>query len=158
LTLDARHAEFIRQDGISINLASRAEGNAPVVARAVGCRVSADAQRVTVLVASAQYTPLVEAVRASGALAAVFSLPRTHETIQLKAVDARLASLAPGDAELARRHMDSFAAGLAALGYGEDMVRAFVWCDPGELAAIEFTPSAAFLQTPGPGAGTPIKG
>jgi hypothetical protein len=158
LALDTRHAEFIRQDGISINVASRAEGNAPVLARAVGCRVSPDAQRVTVLVAAAQYTPLVEAVRASGTLAAVFSLPRTHETIQLKAVDAQVVSLAPGDAELARRYNDSFAGGLAALGYREDMVRAFVWCDPDELTAIEFTPTAAFLQTPGPGAGAPFKG
>ena len=33
-------------------------------------------------------------------------------------------------------------------------IRAVLWCDPAELRVIAFTPTAAFLQTPGPRAGT----
>lgn len=154
--LDPKHAAFIGKAGISINVASCAEGRLPRIARATGVRVSEDGCRVAVLVAGEQYAPLIEAVRGSRAVAAVFSLPSTHETIQLKAVDAEVQEPAPGDVELADRYVGAFAVELAALGYPAEVIRTMLWCDPAELRVIAFTPTAAFLQTPGPRAGTPL--
>lgn len=154
--LDATHAAFIRKDGISINVASCAEGRLPRLARATGVRLSADGSRVSVLVAASQYAPLIEAVRRSRTVAAVFSFPSTHETIQLKATDAEVQEPAPGDVELAGRYVEAFAAELEQYGYSGEAIRAVLWCDPAELRVIAFTPTAAFLQTPGPRAGTPL--
>lgn len=151
--LDPKHAAFIRRNGISINVASCAEGRLPRIARATGCRVSEDGGRVSLLVAGSQYAALVEAVRQSGAVAAVFSLPSTHETIQLKATDAGVQEPVPGDIVLAGRYVEAFAAELEPYGYSGEVIRAVLWCDPAELRVIAFTPTAAFLQTPGPRAG-----
>ena len=37
------------------------------------------------------------------------------------------------------------------------MVRALLWIEPEDLATLAFTPAAAFTQTPGPGAGAPLR-
>jgi hypothetical protein len=154
--LDAEHAAFVLLPGISMTAASRGAGNLPVLGRVHGCRVAADRSRVTVFLPSDQYPGLIEAVRATRAIAVVFSQPTTHRTIQLKGTDAQVEPLAPGDAELAVTASDSFAAGLGALGYNETMVRAAVWVEPSALVAVGFTPCAAFQQTPGPRAGAPL--
>jgi hypothetical protein len=154
--LDAAHAGFVAQPGISMTVASRAPGNLPVLGRALGCRVAADRRRVTVLLPGDQLPELVAALRESRAIAAVFSEPGTHRTIQLKGVDAALEPLAPGDAELSARWADGFVAAVAPYGIGEPLVRAFLWCEAAALLAVSFTPCAAFQQTPGPRAGTPL--
>lgn len=154
--LDAEHAGFILAPGISMTAASCAAGNRPELGRVHGCRVTPDHNRVTVLLPGDQYPALIDALRQSRAIAVVFSQPSTHRTIQLKGVDAAIEPLAGGDAELASRWLEGFAAELAALGYDETAVRAFDWCDPAGLVAISFTPSAAFQQTPGPRAGAPL--
>jgi len=151
--LDPKYAAFITRDGISINAASCAEGRLPRIARATGVRLSEDRCRVALLVAGQQYAPLLEAVRGSRAIAAVFSFPSTHETIQLKATDAEVQEAVAGDAELAGRYVEAFAAELEQYGYSGEAIRAVLWCDPAELRVIAFTPTAAFLQTPGPRAG-----
>ena len=61
-----------------------------------------------------------------------------------------------GRANFPARWIYGFVAELAALGYAEPLVRAFLWCDPAELVAVGFTPCAAFQQTPGPRAGLPL--
>jgi len=155
--LDAEHAAFVQRPGISITAASRTAANLPQLGRALGCRIAPDRGRVTILLPADQYAPLVEALRASRAIAVVFSEPSTHRTIQLKGADAAIEPIMPGDLERAARWTDDFVAGLAALGYGAGMVRSFLWCDPAGLVAVGFTPQAAFEQTPGPQAGMPLK-
>jgi hypothetical protein len=154
--LDAEHAAFILLPGISMTAASRAPGNLSVLGRVHGCRLAPDGARVTVLLPGDQYPALIEGLRASRAIAVVFSQPSTHRTIQLKGTDAAIEPLAGGDEELAARWAEGFVAGLAALGYDATSIRATVWCDPGRLVAVGFTPSAAFQQTPGPRAGAPL--
>jgi len=136
--------------------ASCAAGNLPELGRALGCRVSPDRSRVTVLLPGDQLPALVAAVRSSRAVAVVFSEPATHRTIQLKGTDAALEPTAPGDAVLSARWTDGFVAELAAYGIVENLVRAFLWCEPGGMVAVSFTPCAAFQQTPGPRAGAPL--
>jgi hypothetical protein len=154
--LDAEHAAFIQQPGISITAASRAVGNRPVLGRALGCRVAPERSRVAVFVSGDQNPALVSALRESRAIAVVFSQPSTHRTIQLKGTDARVEAAGPRDREGARRWTEGFVAELAGMGYTASLVETFLWCDPEGLVSVSFTPCAAFQQTPGPGAGAPL--
>lgn len=155
--LDAEHAAFIVQPGISMSAASCSAGKVPRLGRLLGCRVASDRSRVAVLLPGDQLPELVQALRESGAIAVVFSEPGTHRTIQLKGTDATIQMPAPGDAELSARWADGFVAALEPLGIGESLVRAFLWSAPDAVVAVSFTPSEAFQQTPGPGAGAPLQ-
>jgi hypothetical protein len=150
--LDAAHADFI-QGGVSILAASCTKSLTPVLARAVGCRVSGDRRRIKLLFPEGPARDLVAAVRAGAGLAAVFSQPSTHRTIQLKGRQAEVAAVGPGDAGVAARYADAFVADVCPLGYSEDRIRALVGAGRAELVALAFRPDAAFLQTPGPRAG-----
>jgi hypothetical protein len=153
---DEAAAAFLHRPGVSITAASRDERNVPRIGRCLGCRVTADRRRVTVLVASSQYAPFFHAIAASRAIAVVFSLPSTHRTLQLKGVDAVVEPLARDDAGLIARHVEDFVDELGKLGYSREVVRAYHWCEVPEVRAVAFTPTAAFEQTPGPGAGAPL--
>ena len=155
--LDEAAAAFLHRPGISITAASRDDRNVPRIGRCLGCRVTADRQRVTVLIAAEQYRAFFDALAASRTIAVVFSYPSTHQTLQLKGTDARVEPLAQEDVQLAERHVNNFVEELGSLGYNRDVVRTTHWCDVSELRAVTFTPTAAFEQTPGPGAGAPLR-
>lgn len=154
--LDAEHAAFIR-GGVSVIVAARDAANETTVSRAVGCRVSDDGRRVTVLLSAAQSGALLANVRANGVIAAVFSEPTTHRAIQLKGTDAAVVALAADDPHLLAAYRQRLAQQVAPLGFSEGFVRTFLSVAPGDVVAIEFTPSAAFQQTPGPKAGAPLQ-
>ena len=155
--LDEAAAAFLHRPGISITAASRDSRNVSRIGRCLGCRVTADREKVTVLIASEQYRAFFDALAVSRTIAVVFSYPSTHQTLQLKGTDAGVESLAPGDPQLAERHVNNFVEELGSLGYNRDVVRTTHWCEVAELRAVTFTPSAAFEQTPGPGAGAPLR-
>jgi len=150
--LDEAHAAFI-QSGVSVVAASRDSANVPTLARAIACRVSPDRMRVTVFVSRAQTQALLADVRSTRVLAVVFSQPSTHRTIQLKTSDAAETTLAPGDLERMVEHTERLLADLKLLGYGDALLRTSFSYAADDVAAVAFTPSAAFTQTPGPGAG-----
>jgi hypothetical protein len=141
---------------VSINVASRTRDRLPVLVRASGCRVAPDRRRVTVFLARSKSESVLEALRATRAVAAVFSLPSSHRSVQLKGSDAEVAAPAAGDPELVERYIGAFTREIDPLGYRPDMGRALLWLDAGDLVAVSFTPAAAFTQTPGPGAGSPL--
>ena len=153
--LDDDNAAFI-QSGVSINAASSGPGNVPAVSRALGCRLSPDRNRVTVFLAASRSAALLEAIAASRRIAVVFSQPSTHRTIQLKGTDAARAGVEDGDRALIERCAEGFGADLAAAGYGEGLADLLLDTEPGDVVAVSFSPSAAFNQTPGPGAGRPL--
>lgn len=144
------------EDGVSISVGSCGAARVPNLSRALGCRVAADRCCVRVFVASAASAALLDDVTANGALAVVYSQPSTHRTVQLKARDARIAALAAGDRDCVARYRAAFVAGLAALGYPAEVMGMLVACADEELVAIEFTPIAAYVQTPGPAAGAAL--
>jgi hypothetical protein len=152
LLLDEAHAAFI-QSGVSVAAASRNAHNVPTLARAIACRVASDRRRVTIFLPRLQSSALLADVAANRFIAVVFSQPSTHRTIQLKSVDAVLTPLAPGDAERIAEHAELVIADIKRLGFGDALLRAFFGYTDAEISAIAFTPSAAFTQTPGPGAG-----
>lgn len=152
--LDSKHAAFISK-GVSIIVASRDAANRPVVCRGCGCDVLEDG-RLRMFVDSACGRPLLDSVAVSHAVASVFSEPSTHKTIQFKGTDA--AVVAPEDdcSELLHAYRDAFGAALRSLGYADSMAGGLTNFDPHRIRAVVFTPTAAFDQTPGPGAGEPV--
>jgi hypothetical protein len=153
--LDSEQAEFITA-GVSILAAARDDCHETTVTRAVGCRVSGDRQRVTILLSASQSGALLADVRANGTLAVVFAEPKTHRAIQLKGTDAELAPLEADDPHRIAAYRARFAAQVASFGHSEAFVRKVLGVAPGDLVAIAFTPCGAFLQTPGPKAGSPL--
>ena len=151
--LDPATADFV-QGGVSILAATSDERHRPVVTRILGCRVASDRSLVTVLAPASD--AFVDAVRRTKRIAVVFSEPSTHRTIQLKGADARTTPLRKTDGALAKRYADGFVAEVCPLGYEEEVMRALVSCDPPGLVPVTFSPTAAFLQTPGPRAGDPL--
>jgi hypothetical protein len=144
------------QSAVSVHLASRGPTNVPSVARALGCRIAPDRRRVTIFLSAAQAPEVMADVRGSRMAAAVFSRPSTHQTIQVKGDDATVGALDDGDLARIAAYADALVRDLQALGYTEAFGRALLDFEPADLVAVAFTPKAAFLQTPGPGAGAPL--
>ena len=155
--LDSDTAQFIQRRN-SIFAAGRDGDNVPTSARAYGCRVSADQRSVTVFVLRQQAKRLLENIESNGQVAVVFSRPTTNRTLQFKGTNARVTVLAPGDAQVVAEWVGSFVVELAELGFSAPFVHAACAVKPDEMAAITFTPSDAFAQTPGPGAGARLAG
>jgi hypothetical protein len=151
-------AAFLRGDFLSILASSRGPDNIPCVARALGCRLSPDLRQITLFFYSGEARELLEHIDGNGAIAAIFSVPSTHESLQLKGYDARNAAIQTEDPKLVNAYCEAFANHLANQGYPRDLIVALVTCDPGDLTAVTFTPAAAYSQTPGPRAGQAIGG
>ncbi len=150
--LTPEQVAFITRD-VSLSIASRDVRRVPSVCKAVGCRVAPDRRRVTLLVEAAANAQLLADLRATAAVAAVFSLPATHETLQLKGRDACVQAADAEDIALARAHNEAFAQHLVPLGYPLAFARAVHDFRDDDLVAVSFTVSDIFAQTPGPGAG-----
>jgi len=142
--------------GVSTVVASRDAALRPSLMRAMGSSISVDGTRVTVYVARSQGRQLLLDVASTGQIAVVFSEPTTHRTVQVKAgaVDIRNADV--GDTALLRRYLLAMEREISSIGYDTSVVDAMLACRLEDLVAISFTPAAAFDQTPGPRAGSPL--
>jgi hypothetical protein len=152
---DPSHAAFMER-GASVHVASRDDGHLPSLARAAGTRVAPDRRRVSVYLLTVQAAALLADLARCGEIAAVFSEQHTHRTIQLKGTDAAIRKLDAEDRVRIARYLEEFADNVAALGIDPLQVRTLLTQDPATLVAVDFTPSAAFDQTPGPNAGAPL--
>ena len=154
--LSKDHAAFI-ESGVSIVVASRDSQNRPFLGRAAGCHVSTGG-RIKILLSRRKYPFLLDAIRRTGAIAASFSEPSTNKSVQFKGVGAELAELEAGDADRLAGHLNLFAADVERMGIRGALPRAVLAAPPEDLTAVIFVPAVAFIQTPGPVAGTRIGG
>jgi hypothetical protein len=154
--LDPELAAFL-QSGVSMHAASCDASRVANLSRPLGCRVSPDRTRVTVFLLASHSGGMLADMRANGRIAVVFSLPRTHRTIQLKGSDAAVEPLQDGDHILVARHREDFVKELTHLGYEPSLPALLLAGARGDLIAVTFTVEAVFVQTPGPTAGTPLK-
>ena len=140
---------------VSIIVGSRDAGLRPHVMRAVGCRLSDDRRRATLLVPQRGGAEVLNDVRGNGRIAVVFSEPSSNRTVQLKGHDATVVPCGPDDAALAERYVQGFLAEIGKLGFGADLAQTILSRDE-TLVAVQFTIAEAFEQTPGPSAGEPL--
>jgi hypothetical protein len=153
LVLDEATAAFLTSPRLSIAVASRDRDNVPRLFKAVGCRVSARRDRVTLYADQQLARDVIRALREGFPIAAVFSEALSHRTLQLKGDRADVGPVAPADREYAREHFEAVVEHIAALDYPRDAVRCYFNYSPEQLVSVAFSPDAVFEQTPGPGAG-----
>lgn len=154
--LSRMQAAFI-QGPVSISLASRDAARRTTIARGLSCRVSEAREQISILVCGVRAAPLLAELRLDGWVAASYSLPATHETLQVKGHDARVEPARPGDETLAAAHRAAFATQIAVAGFTPAFTEALLHHEPGQLCWVRFTPAAVYMQTPGPRAGERLK-
>lgn len=155
-SLDKRDADFLRIEHLSILGASRGPDNIPFVTRAVGRRTSPDLRQVTLFFAKTDAGEMLSHIADNGRISVVFSLPSTHQSLQLKGADACEVKVVKADFEVIASYCRAFVDHLEKLGFARKSIEAMMHVEPNNLCAILFTPSAAFSQTPGPNAGHAI--
>jgi hypothetical protein len=111
---------------------------------------------VTLFLVAAQAAAVLADVRANRTLAAVFSQPSTHRTVQLKGADARVDTVAPEERARLAEYREGMVRELGVVGQPPEYTRALLTFDPADLVAVTFTPTSAYTQTPGPNAGAPL--
>jgi hypothetical protein len=141
---------------VSIIVASRDARLRPHLMRAVGCRLSHDRRRVTVLLPESGGREVLEDLRDNHQIAVVFSRPSSNLTVQLKGNDATVTPSGPEDKALAESYLQGFIEEIGQLGHTADVAHTILGHD-GALTSVHFTVAAAFEQTPGPTAGQPLK-
>ena len=142
--------------GVSAIVGSRDAQLRPSIMRAVGTHITADGASVTVYLSRAQSQQLLQDVASTGCIAVVFSEPATHRTVQLKAARADLRPATEADRPVLQRYLDSMEHEIERVGYSRAMARAMLAHRIEDLVAVSFAPEQAFVQTPGPQAGTPV--
>ena len=153
--LPADIAAFMAR-GVSVIVASRDAQLRPSIMRAVGSRVDAGGQDITVFLSRPQSRQLLQDLAATGQVAVVFSEPSTHRSVQLKASRVELRPAVPEDAPALERYLASMENELQAIGYMAGLASALLAHRLEEVVAVRFTPEQAFEQTPGPRAGTAL--
>ncbi len=151
--LTVEQAAFL-QGPVSINVGASGRDGWPRVCRAQGCVVARDRRSVTLLLSARRGRDLLDALDAGSGIAAVFSRPSTHATLQLKAAHAARVTLNAVLRADNGRYAQAFADELMGLGFGAEPGQNLIAVmTSSDLAALRFTPDIVFDQTPGPTAG-----
>jgi hypothetical protein len=155
IQLTAAQIAFM-QGNVTMYAAATGADLSPQVARATGCRVDATSNRVTIFVNATYAAAVIASVRAHRTLAVVFSQPHNHQAIQLKSHDAQIAAMQNDDWVLVADYRERMIAHISPIGFAPEMLRAFFGTSVSDIVALQFTPCAAFDQTPGPNAGAAL--
>jgi hypothetical protein len=143
------------QSGISLLVATRDAAHRPECGRAVGLRVEADREHVTVFVSQATGQRLVRDLTDNGQIAVVASHVVTHRTLQLKGSTTSVRPATDVDRAFLDDYLERFSDLLELVGLPRSIVsRLNNW--PATAATLRVR--EAYEQTPGPGAGAPFKG
>lgn len=117
---------------------------------------SANRQRIELLFNRSQSQQLLLDLTGSQALAAVFSEPASHRTLQIKGSEIHPGVVDDAKLSLVKTAGERFANALLELGYNKAFTLSLLSCRPAELVAVSFLPQALFEQSPGPAAGNPV--
>jgi general stress protein 26 len=144
--------------GVSVNVASRGASLRPSVMRAMASSVDAAAGTVTVYLARRQSAQLLRDIESTGCIAAIFSEPSTHITVQLKATATTLRDAKEEDRPALERYLASMEQEILRVGHPPPVTRAMLSWRLDDLVAVTFAPEQVFEQTPGSKAGKLMAG
>lgn len=142
--------------GLSIHVGGRTAQGQPLLNRAIAFRVESD-HRMSVLLATPTADALLDALREVPLVAIVLCQPTTHQTVQIKGRDAVVARADAQDWQHRLAHKQRFLAEIRPFGFNEDFASAWLDVGPDQMHSVTFTPSGAWNQSPGPGAGRPME-
>ena len=154
--LDQGTVQFL-SSGLSIHIGAASDDLQATLVRALGCEVAPDRRRLRIFFPGSQAQALIGAIRANGRIAAVFSEPETHRTLQLKGTDARVEQATAADFVTVERQGREYARRLGIYAIPESFTSALCSCADDDLLAVGFTALAAFRQTPGQEAGKRLR-
>lgn len=143
--------EFI-QSGVSVIVGVVGADGRAQAGRALATRVVAGGV-IRLMYPTDGNAAITTSAQSGGPIAATFSAPLSHRTIQLKAGLSRAEHLEPEDRIAVERQMDAFAAVLRTLGFPPYFVKTFCDNRSTHIGVLSFVPQTAYEQTPGPGAG-----
>jgi len=142
------------ESGVSILVGTRDARLFPEGIRGLGARVEDGGEEVTVFVPEAVGATTVANLRGNGRIAVCCSRIADHRSLQMK---GRLVELRPGDErdrESVEVYRVEFAKALAFAGVPPRLTfRISYW----PCHAVRFRVESLFTQTPGPGAGDPLR-
>jgi len=150
--LDRELATFV-QGGHSVLVATRSPALEPHATRACGIRVL-PRDRVHVLLPRATSARCIEVLRDNGTIAVSIASPRDYRTVQLKGRSLEIADATVEDVVLMEEQLREFGDGVAQFRVSRKQVRN-LWLFDDWRVTVQVT--AAFAQTPGPGAGAPVE-
>jgi hypothetical protein len=111
-----------------------------------------DRRQISVFLSRSIAASVLGCLQDNRAIAVVFTRPSTHQTLKFKGTDVELLEIDPLDPTLTADYQRRFVLELASIGHTPEFAAAVVPIMD-DLVAVRFTPTAAFDQTPGPGAG-----
>ena len=143
--------------GVSHRLGSCSRNGRPGICRALAADVLPDG-RMLVLTAGTLAAEVLESIRETAHVAAVFGRPMTHRTLHVKGRDARVAAAEPQHEALLVARRAAFFKQVEPFGFDRELLMGHWYTvDDGALTSVTFTISGAWNQSPGPGAGQPIE-
>ena len=153
-TLTPELAAFC-QGGVAVILATSAAGE-PVAGGGFACRVD-ETGMVRILLRKTGHGALLAALRDGAPIAATFTQPPEHRSIQLKGKSATQTAATVADGMALAVQSREFRDRMMMIKYTELMSNGYCFADPEDIVAIDFVPDEAFVQTPGPSAGSELK-
>ncbi len=146
----------LAQGGACVILGAREADGRPVVGIGVGARVDAES-RIRVFLDRRPNERLLAAIESGSGVAVTFTRAVDHASFQVKAESAKTARADPNDFPEVGRQCVVARDELNELGLPPQVAAAFGSFNPTSVVVVELTPAAAFMQTPGPGAGSPVR-
>lgn len=143
------------QKGVAVILATCAEGR-PVAGRGFACRID-EVGTVRILLRRTGHGALLAALRGGAPIAVTFTEPTQHRSIQFKGKSASEASATVADGMALAVQSRGLRDRLMAIRYTEALSNGYSFADPEDIVAVDFIPDEAFVQTPGPNAGSALK-
>jgi hypothetical protein len=147
-TIDEELAGFLI-GGNSVVVATRDAALHPHATRACGLRVTGP-DRIVVLLPRATSARAIANIESTGAIAVCVSFPRDFRTCQLKGRCVGIAEATSEDLLISEQQLRAFSQAVAPFGHSRAQARN-LWLF--ESWRVELQVTAAFAQTPGPGAG-----
>lgn len=148
--------EAFCQSGVSVKIAACGPGEYPAGGLGCGCRMLPGG-RMRILLVGSRNRELLAILERGGSLAATFTQPYTHRSIQVKGPSPVVAVPGGEDLEAALEQCEYLRRELVSVGYPPGFSAAYCQIEPEDLVALDLAPVSAFVQTPGPGAGAELK-
>jgi hypothetical protein len=143
------------QKGVAVILATCADGR-PLAGRGFACRID-EFGTVRILLRRTGHGALLAALRGGAPIAVTVTEPTRHRSIQLKGKSASETAATVADGMARAVQSREFRDRIVASGYTEALANGYCFADPEDIVAFDFTSEEAFVQTPGPNAGSALK-
>jgi len=142
------------ESGLSITVGTRDGQLNSDSARAWAVRIHDDRARLTAFLHSKAATAILRNLAAHPEIALAFDRPVDNRACQVKGLYESSRRARPGERELVERQVDGFLSQLERLGIPRAMTAGWkAW----PCVAVQIRVNQLFEQTPGPGAGEPLR-